>query len=515
MKIDDPLVRDLLDPANLPAGAEKVEFKASHASFVFLAGESVFKVKRAKDYGFFDFRRIESRKHFCEEEVRLNRRLAPEVYLGVLPVYKDSAGFSFVRKGEIADYAVHMRRLPDEESALALLRAGRLRAADLDEAARVLARFYARAEAVAAPAGDIAENIRENFEQVKPYVGSLVDAAVYEATRSAQEAWLARHREMLALRPSKDGHGDLRLEHLYFRPGGVAIIDCIEFLDRFRIADPALDAAFLAMDLRFCGRADLAEHFLGRFAFESDDYDSYVLIDGYQSYRAWVRGKVSCFLASDPATDPETRTRKAAEATRFFELARRCMVDGSRSPIAVAVGGLIGSGKSTLAVALSRSLSAPIVSADSTRKSLAGLEHNAPGGPEIYLPAFTARVQAEFLRRAEEVLRSGRSVILDTSFSTRDLRSRARELALSQRARFLFIECKVPESVARERLRGRTGGISDAREDLYPTFRERFEDVRELSAAEHTVLDATRDPETLADEIAERFVPRGSGEVRR
>jgi len=514
MTIDDPLVRDLLNPANLPAGAGRVDFKASHASFVFLAGDSVFKVKRAKDYGFFDYRRIESRKHFCEEEVRLNRRLAPDVYLAVLPVFKDSAGFSLVRRGEIADYAVHMRRLPDEESALALLSAGRLGTAELDAAARVLARFYSRARAVAAPAGAMAENIRENFDQVKPYVGSLVAAAVFEATRSEQEAWLARHRGRLALRPAKDGHGDLRLEHLYFWPGGVAIIDCIEFLDRFRIADPALDAAFLAMDLRFRGRMDLAEYFLGRFAFESDDYDSYSLVDGYQSYRAWVRGKVSCFLAGDPATDPQTRTRKAAEASRYFELARRCMVDGPRLPIAIAVGGIIGSGKSTLAAALSRRLSAPTVSGDGTRKSLAGLDHDAPGGPEIYLPAFTARAQAEFLRRAGEVLRSGRTVILDTSFSSREMRSRARELAASHGARFLFVECKVPESVARERLRGRTGGISDAREDLYPEFRERFEDVRDLSAAEHSVADATRNPETLADEVAGRFAPQYAGEVR-
>jgi aminoglycoside phosphotransferase family enzyme/predicted kinase len=504
---EEPLVRDLLDPRNLPEKAGKVELASTHASLVFLSGDSVYKVKRAKDYGFFDYRSLAARKRFCEAEVRLNRRTAPGVYLGVLPVYRDGSGFSLTRPGEVADYAVHMCRLPAEKSALLILEAGRLGHAELDRVARRVADFYRSAEELLPDPGSLQANLRENFEQVAPFIGRTVTRELFEETRAAQERWLLQVGERASRRPARDGHGDLRLDHVYLLGDEVVIIDCIEFLDRFRIADPALDVAFLAMDLRHHGRDDLSEHFLGRFAYESDDYDLYPLADGYLSYRAWVRGKVTTFLACDPQVDARTGALKAREAESYFQLAHRALLEPRAAGRLIAVGGIIGSGKTTLAGELSRRLWAPVVSGDATRKFMAGLPHEAQAEERIYGSSFTRRMQDEILRRAAVVLSSGRTVILDSTFSSPALRARARALAVSEKLPFLFVECQAPPGVVRSRLRGRTGGVSDAREGLYPLFRGVYQPADELPAAERLVADTTRPILLTVEEIESRLAP--------
>lgn len=491
--MDDPLVRDLLRPENLPPPApSRVEFVSTHASFVFLTERFVYKVKRAKDYGFFDYSTLEKRKHFCEEEVRLNRRTAADVYLGVQPVFRDASGFSMNRPGPIADYAVQMVRLPDDRSALALVKDGRLTHDDLDAVARFAARFYSSAAPSAPRPESLATILQENFRQVEPYIGRFIGRDRFEETRVAQEAWMRARLDRLSRREARDGHGDLRLEHVYLMPRGPIVIDCIEFSELFRVIDPALDLAFFAMELVHFGRPDLAEYFLGRAALERDDYDSYPLIDGYIGYRAWVRAKVSCFLAGDPTTDAALAREKEEAARKFFELSNRTLSAARPQPRLIAVGGLIGSGKSTLAAALAREISAPVVGADATRKFLAGRAHDAAGDESLYAPEFTERVQAEVLRRAEQVLEARRTVIVDTTFRSRELRGRARRAAAARGARFLMIECRVPDGVARERLRARAGGVSDAREALFESFKKSYEPVTELPPGEHIVADTSQ-----------------------
>jgi len=317
-----PLVVDLSRPENLPGAPPRIEFLFTHGSLVFRTGTDVYKLKRPRDYGFFDYTTLEARRHFCDEELRLNRRTAPDVYLDVLPVFRDARGHSLVRPGEIVDWAVHMRQLPDEASALALLRAGRLGAAEIEAFAARLAGFYEQAAPAPANPAGLARSVEENFTQCRAFVPHLLDASTLEAVERGQRAWLAAHSARLAARPARDGHGDLRLEHVYLLEQGPVIIDCIEFADRFRLGDPALDAAFLAMDLERCGHGALAELLLARLAYESDDYDAYPLLDGYESYRATVRCKVAGLVATDAATASAAAARKAGEARAFLELAR-------------------------------------------------------------------------------------------------------------------------------------------------------------------------------------------------
>lgn len=322
---EHPLVKDLLRGENLPGRPDRVELRFTHGSFVFLTRTDVFKVKRAKDYGFFDFTTLEAREHDCREEVRLNRRTAPDVYLGVVAVRRDERGHSLVRGGEIVDWAVHMRRLPDDRSAQALVECGALTRARLAELAAFLARFYARAEERDPDPQALVSSFEENFAQVRPFAGRYLDAERLARLERRQRAWLAEHADLVERRPARDGHGDLRLEHVYFLEEGIAIIDCIEFCERFRIGDPALDVAFLAMDLHWRGRADLANALFEAFAERSGDFGFAPLVGGYLSYRATVRAKVACFVADDPETPRARAARKVEEARALLNLALRLL----------------------------------------------------------------------------------------------------------------------------------------------------------------------------------------------
>jgi uncharacterized protein len=293
----------------------------------------------------------------------------------------------------------------------------------------------------------------------------------------------------------RDGHGDLRLEHVYFEGDRILVIDAIEFNERFRTADVAADVAFLAMELDARGHLDLAANFLADFAIESGDYDLYAVVDFYLSYRAWVRGKVASFLAADPSTEPEKAQRKSREATRLFELARAYSEPRIELGPVVAVGGFIGAGKSTLARALGRSLSVPVVDSDRTRKALAGVPATKQAPAHAYSGAFTLQTYEELFRRADVVLGSRRGVILDATFRERDFRLRARQLATRHGRPFRFVEAVCDDATLRARLRARAaagGSVSDATEDLLERVRRDFEPVTEFRADEHVRVPTTR-----------------------
>jgi hypothetical protein len=513
----DGMLDDLARPEAYPAPQPTaVRCVTTHISWVFITDHEVWKLKRPVDYGFVDYTTVERRRHFCHEEVRVNQRLASDVYLGVVPVRLDQGRYSFVGQGDIVDYAVRMRRLPDAWNAENLLRRGELAHDHLALLAERLRMFYATSTipSTGGAVKDVLRNVAENFDQVRPYIGRFLDRETFDAVETWQRGQLtrpvfeAREREGRI----RDGHGDLRLEHVYFEDDRPIVIDAIEFNERFRIGDVAADVAFLAMELDARSRADLAEGFLAAVARELDDYDLYAVVDFYLSYRAWVRGKVAAFLAADPSTEPEKVERKRREASRLFALARTYAGPRPGVRAVVAVGGLIGAGKSTLAQALARRLGVPVLDSDRTRKSLAGVRPTDQASAAAYTAPFTRRTFDEMFRRADLVLRSGRGVILDATFRTRELRLRARELATRHGRPFRFVEAVCDEQTLRERLRARRGevSVSDATEELLDQVRREFEPVNELAAHEHvrvlTTLPVARQVETVR-------LPASPGEV--
>jgi aminoglycoside phosphotransferase family enzyme/predicted kinase len=501
---DMDLKEALLRPDAYPAPVSRIELIETHISWVFLADRNVYKVKKPVDFGFLDFRSIAQRLHACEAEVRLNARLAPDVYRGVVAVRRGPDGICRIDgPGETVDWAVEMSRLPEERRADNLLERGQLGGEQIDALADRLAEFHAaaRCDADTARFGSvdaIDRNVLENFAQTRGLVDRYVRRAEVEEIESWQRSVLRQNARLFEGRVAagriRDGHGDLRLEHVYLDERHVRIIDCIEFNERFRFGDVCADIAFLSMDLAWHRRVDLAERFLARYALHANDFDLYALIDFYESYRAYVRAKVAMLFAADERVDEQVRRRAEAEARRYLLLALSTARRPLLPPALVCVGGVIASGKSTISAHVARELSAPVVEADRTRKHMLGI---APGVHVVEPPwqgaydrQVTERVYAEMLRRARVVLSSGRPVVIDASFRTSDLRQRARDLAAACLVPFVFVECQAPPDVCRRRLQRRESesGVSDARLPLFDDFCARYERPDELSPTEHVVL---------------------------
>ena len=321
--------------------------------------------------------------------------MAPDVYLGVEPVHRTARGHTLIGDGPVVDWAVHMRRLPDAASAASLLEKGRLDGRSLGIVAERLASFLRAARPTpdfGAPA-TLGRNLDENFAQVAPFVGDVLDQRTFDEVQAFQRGELTRNVARFAERVAEDrvreGHGDLRLEHVYLLPGKdgpprPVVIDCIEFTERFRCGDSAAELAFLSMELECAGRPDLAAGLIARFAEASDDFGLYGVLDFYLSYRAWVRGKIAAFVAVDPATSFAMSASKREEARHFFAFARSSSGPPLDRPFLIAVGGLIGSGKSTLAAELGRELAVPVVSSDRTRKLSAGLPLTTNADRSLY-----------------------------------------------------------------------------------------------------------------------------------
>ncbi|HMI89922.1 MAG TPA: AAA family ATPase [Polyangiales bacterium] len=508
------LVQDLV--------AQGFALRETHISQVFLGDDSVYKIKKPVALGFLDFSTLARREHFCAQEVVLNRRLAPDVYRGVVAITRDASGTHRIGgDGPTVEWAVHMRRLPERDAADVRLGEGRLERGHLQHLAEHIARFHsaARCDAETAQHGSpeaIERNVRENFEQTRQSARRFLDERELAQLESWQLGFLAAQRERFLQRVAdhriRDGHGDLRLEHGYLDDaGGVEIIDCIEFNERFRYGDVCADVAFLAMDLAWHERRDASEIFLADYARATGDYDLYGLVDFYQSYRAFVRGKVSSLLEADAGASSEARAHAGAQARKYYLLAEACAREPLERPVLCAVGGLIASGKSTLANRLVERIAAPAIDSDRTRKQLAGVDPLTPLPDAAfsghYGPEASAATYAELRRRAEVVLRSKRSVILDASFRTRAERRAVHELAQRCGAGFLFIECSASPATVRARLAQRVTGpsISDGRPEIFAAFAQSYEPVDELPEQAYLQLDTDQREDAALERALERL----------
>jgi hypothetical protein len=518
------LLRALARPEAFADGdAASLPVMQTHASAVLLAGDCAYKLKKPKNFGFFDYSTPALRRHFCQEEVRLNARLAPEVYLGVAPVLCAADGR--VRFGPtlppeqapepdapfngetVLDYAVVMTRLPDEATLEAQVYTGTATPDLLAEVAERIATFHTSTPTSEhiTTFGDLAvisSNWEENFAQARAFIGRALDEATYDQITAAVRRFLQERQRLFAHRRwtgrIRDCHGDLRLQHVYVlgqHAAGrhrIVVIDCIEFNERFRYGDVAGEVAFLTMELDAAGRPDLSRAFVEAYVRASDDESLRELLPFYACYRAYVRGKVAAFQLDEPEVPVEQQETARKLAQALFERAAR-YADSLTPPLLVLIGGLMGTGKSTLARALQRELGWVLCSSDATRKRLAGLHPAHPEaasfGQGLYSQDWNERTYHALLEEAEAVLASGRSVLLDASFARRADRRAALHMATAQGARAIFIECLCPPEVALQRLARRwatrvEGGLqrsteasqaSDGRPDLYERQRAEWD----------------------------------------
>ncbi len=503
----DPLVwQDLGQPSAYPSdrtadrGVKSIQ---THISHVFLTVDRVYKFRRPVDLGFVRFATRDERNSDCCRELEFNRRLAPDVYLGIAPLMFDGTHHwvgSLSGEGSLYspthEHCVVMRRLPDGRDARSLLERGELFPQQIDRLAETVAGFHGSHGLGAAPFTAHEWRARA-IDPVEDTLGHL--AATWDGhplsnpirqTLKAIREFPEIHGNLLDRRRVAgcviDGHGDLHLDHIWFEQDDSQplIIDCIEFNEALRRIDAASEVAFPAMDLTYRGRRDLAERFVGRYARETDDYDLYSVVDFFIGYRAAVRAKVASIVAKDPTIDASQRIRAEGSASRHVELAAEAV--GSRNSGAlVLVSGLVGSGKSRVAETLADQVDGVVISSDRVRKRISGLSSNqhvaVATDAGIYAPEVSERVYSGMLDRACPILESGRVAILDATFGLRRHRSLAVDLAHKAGATVYLLEARCPAEVALDRLARRqaTGSDpSDAGPDFYATSVARFEPAK-------------------------------------
>jgi aminoglycoside phosphotransferase family enzyme/predicted kinase len=467
----DDILRAMTQPAFYPHGVSAIEIRHTHISAVVLTGRWVYKLKKPRDLGFLDFRTLADRLRFCSREVELNRRLSSDVYDGVVAIREDAGGrLSLGPDGTVVEYVVRMRQLPDEANLARLLAAGEFGADRLEALGRALAGFHAaaRRSPEADAFGDpevIRFNMEENFEQIAPFVDGLMDGERWDFIRQVCRAFHGDRQELFRHRVRSgrvgDGHGDLRADHVYL-DRGIQIIDCIEFNDRFRYGDAALDLAFLKMDLDRLGFAEAARGLVSAYARAAADPGLYALLDFYAAYRALVRLKVAC-LSMDQ-TDLPGREHLLRDVRTYLHLAFRYAMAFGRPTLWIFCG-LPASGKSTLAEKTAAALDMPVLSSDTLRKQDSPGATVSPFNAGPYRPVLRGRVYARLLNLAQERLRQGASVALDATFTEARWRRAAGDLAADLGAYLVFVHCACSTDTLRERLAAREGSCvaSDAR----------------------------------------------------
>jgi uncharacterized protein len=483
-------------------------------SFVFLTGEYAYKIKKPVNLGYLDYTTLEKRLFFCRQELELNRRLSPDVYLEVVPIIENDGHLRLGGSGNVIEYAVKMKQLPADRTMDILLSRDQITIPMIEQVAGIMADFHKKA--ATGPEinafGEIKAirfNIDENFAQTEKYIGTIITGQQFEELKTYNTMFIDSNVPLFQKRIAegriKDCHGDLHAAHICFGDR-VHIFDCIEFNDRFRYGDTTSEIAFLAMDIDRYGRADLSQALVNAYIKHSGDEDIRRLLPFYKCYKAYVRGKVESFKFDDPLIADKAKAQEAARI--YFNLARRYTRE---RPLLIIMNGLTGTGKSSIADALGRSLGFTILSSDVTRKQLAGISPQEHRFDEfnkgIYSPEFHKNTYDMLISRASDLLKQEHMVIIDAAFGKKEERMRARAAAENVHADFYIIECVLDETEALHRLdeRLKAGSISDGRPEVYRAQKVSFDTIDEIPLKNHIKLDTMESIYHSIQKVSERI----------
>jgi aminoglycoside phosphotransferase family enzyme/predicted kinase len=487
-------LKSLLKPHAYPEPTANVQLLQTHISFLFITDNFVYKIKKPVDFGFLNFTTLDRRRFYCGEEVRLNSRLSPEIYLGVVELRESPEGPIFGGNGKVIDYAVKMKRLPEERMLHRLLADGLVGENELKRIAATIGEFHrtaARGEDIDnyGSIPSIKRNWDENFQQIAEFINLTISKNDLSYITMWVENFIANNEELLNRRVTdgfiRECDGDLHLENICLTDK-VYIFDCIEFNRRFSCSDTAADIAFLLMDLDFQCRQDLSAMLANEYMAVTGDAVLPLLVDFYKIYRAVVRGKVESFRLNDYNIPLDEKMAARERATRYFRLARGYILRQKLNPTLIITCGLMGSGKSSIANALSFELGLETATADAVRKNIAGVplqQHREYGyGQGIYTPAWNSATYGKLLNLAENALCNNQSIIIDATFRRSEDRNVFRSLAKRLHAKFYIIETSCSEKSIKDRLAARRSQpceISDGKWALFAMQKNEFEPVSE------------------------------------
>ena len=510
----DTLVAAMTSADFYPHKPTEIIHRQTHISDVFLAGDLVYKVKKPVNLGFLDFSTLEKRYKFCNEEVRLNQRLTSDIYLGVEKITWDKNRYALNRSGETVDYAVKMRRLPDENTLKSLLVSNRVTESFIDRLIHTLSDFYT-ASAVTKKEmyqfgsfDAIWQNCQDNFNQVPDFSDTGTGKRKFQLIKAATRIFLDRHKELFDRRIENnhicDTHGDLKTEHVY-QYQGVQILDCIEFNPEFRYQDTASDLAFLAMDMDFLGHRPTALFLLSRYVKTTSDADLMQVIDFYKCFRALVQVKVYHLqINTIPSHDDTQKAKYIHKMEQYLDLAYQYALK-TAFPVIWVTCGMIAAGKSTVAEKLAALFSIPWIRSDDIRKTLFEDLPDKSGktGFEkgMYRPGATSLVYGKMLITAQAVLEKGRSVILDATCRRQKERHDMLQLAADTGANIIFVECRCPDWEIKARLKNREhqSTVSDARLEHFADIKKSMDSFDHLSADVHIPVRTDQPLDTIVE----------------
>lgn len=503
-----PLIQQMTQPGFYPHPVtEPIQLVQTHVSYVLLTGEYAYKVKKPVNFGFLDFSTLEKRKHFCEEELRLNQRGAAELYLDVVAIALLSDRYQLGGTEEAVEYAVRMRQFPAGTLFSDLFEQGKITSELLERLAQVLAQFHAKGATndyirSFGQVAQIRQAIDENYEQTEKYIGGPQTQQQFDETRAYTDRLFTEQEPLFSQRIEnnwiRECHGDVHLRNIALWNDEILLFDCIEFNEPFRFVDVMFDIAYIIMDLDARDRHDFSHRFLNAYIEQTGDWEGLQVLPLYLSRQSYVRAKVTSFLLDDPSIPAAVKQESSETASRYYRLAWE-YTQPSQGRLTL-MAGLSGSGKSTVARELAEKSGAIHIRSDAVRKHLAGIALESRGSSELYTPEMSQKTYDRLLQLGITLASQGYCVILDAKYDRQELRQAVMTQSQTHQIPLQIIHCDAPLEVLQARLHQRQGDISDATADLLP--KQQMEPFTEQEKSYLTTLDTTQDLRTELGKVA-------------
>lgn len=512
------IIKELSNPEIFPEKPASVKIIQTHISIICLTGKYAYKFKKHVNFGFLDFSTLKKRKFYCEEELRLNRRLSPEIYLDMVELRHDrkNNSFSINGEGELIDYGIKMKEFRQESILVNLVEKNLLTSKEIDQITDALVGFYdsAKTSDEISDYGSVESfkvNTDENFEQTKAMIGKTISKEQFdlikEKTNKFYEIndWLFEKR--IKDSKIKECHGDLHTGNMFLNEDNdVRIFDCIEFNERFKNSDVAADIAFLSMDLDFHGKEELSKELIMGYVKKSDDWDLLKVLNFYKCYRAYVRGKVLGFLLSDENIPEKEKAGIINRAKKYFDLAEKYAENIDyryiefKKPLVIMTSAFSAAGKSYIGKRLTKYMNLKYLSSDSIRKELFEIDKNKKVhvgcGEGMYSYENRTKVYDEMFKKTASFLSQGNSCYLDATFLKTELRKRGFETIKNIDAEFVILNPVVKEENIKKWIKGKSQDkkdMSDANWNTYLKQKEVFENFSDEEKKYLITMDANSD----------------------
>ncbi len=488
-------LQELKKPETYKEKPENVKIIQTHISYVALTGDYAYKIKKPVDFGFLDFSSLDKRKHFCEQELKLNKRLCPDIYEKTVPITKKDDRIEIDGKGKIIDYAVKMKEFSQEKIISSLLHKGKVNEETIEKIVDNLVDFYNSEETNDeiknyGKIETIKQNTDENFEQTENKINQTISENTFNFIKKTTNSFLKTKEDVFDKRIKNgyilDCHGDLHTGNIVLTDDQICIFDCIEFNKRFRFSDVASDIGFLAMDLDYQGFPYLSSYLIERYVEKSKDENIYDVLNFYKCYRAYVRGKVTGFQLDDPNVEKDRKKELKDTANKYFRLAdyyAHLMNNEikTKKPTLFITSGLTGTGKTTFSRKTSVDYHAKRLNTDEVRKEIFDIgkyEHRYEEyNKGLYSPENMKKVYDKIFEKTKNLLSDKKNVLIDATFRKQDLRDKAKDTAEQVNSNFVILNTVMPEDLVKkyldERMKKKT--VSDGRWEIYQKQKNNFD----------------------------------------